>query len=316
MRAPRLDGMGFSGTPFNTLVLVFVASTLFAVGLGTTGAMLRLTLGNAWLLISALAVNLLLIPAVGWGLAELLAPSRPTFIALVLAGASPGGPFGAKLAQVQLELFEARRRRRSGASSSTTFSSSSRTSTRAAGSTQRHLRRSGSSSFTCRPSSAGQMVSSGLVIRNSAELADRLRAEAQAVVDAGPPAVDDEELALRRYGVTDGLDDVRGDPEGDETLLTAANLAREVAELHLTLASAWIGTRKWLLRQLRETNPAFADRFVSAIRAHAGGDVTPLMALAEDVLEASGGRLFDGYRASGKAVLEKFENDAGRRSSS
>jgi catechol 2,3-dioxygenase-like lactoylglutathione lyase family enzyme len=116
--------------------------------------------------------------------------------------------------------------------------------------------------------------------------------------------------------VTDGLDDVRGDPEGDETLLTAANLAREVAELHLTLASAWIGTRKWLLRQLRETNPAFADRFVSAIRAHAGGDVTPLMALAEDVLEASGGRLFDGYRASGKAVLEKFENDAGRRSSS
>jgi hypothetical protein len=40
------------------------------------------------------------------------------------------------------------------------------------------------------------------------------------------------------------------------------------------------------------------------------------MALAEDVLEASGGPLFDGYRASGKALLEKFENDAGRRSSS
>jgi predicted nucleotidyltransferase len=74
-----------------------------------------------------------------------------------------------------------------------------------------------------RERSMARMVSSGLVIRNSAELADRLRAEAQAVIDAGPPAVDDEELALRRYGVTDGLDDVRGDPAGDETLLTAAN---------------------------------------------------------------------------------------------
>ena len=35
------------------------------------------------------------------GLAEALAPDGPTYIALVLAAASPGGPFGAKLAQIQ-----------------------------------------------------------------------------------------------------------------------------------------------------------------------------------------------------------------------
>ncbi|MGH2679517.1 MAG: bile acid:sodium symporter [Actinomycetota bacterium] len=93
--------MEFSGRPFNTLVLLFVASTLFAVGLGTTGEMLRRTVGNRRLLLAALAVNLGAIPLLGWGLAELLAPSRATFIALVLAGASPGGPFGAKLAQIQ-----------------------------------------------------------------------------------------------------------------------------------------------------------------------------------------------------------------------
>lgn len=34
-------------------------------------------------------------------MAEILAPSGATFIALVLAEASPGGPFGAKLAQIQ-----------------------------------------------------------------------------------------------------------------------------------------------------------------------------------------------------------------------
>jgi BASS family bile acid:Na+ symporter len=91
----------FSGRPFNTLVLLFVASTLLAVGLGTTGALLRRTAGNRRLLLAALAVNLGVIPLLGWGLAELLAPSRATFIALVLAGASPGGPFGAKLVQIQ-----------------------------------------------------------------------------------------------------------------------------------------------------------------------------------------------------------------------
>jgi bile acid:Na+ symporter, BASS family len=93
--------VGFSGSPFNTLVLVFVATTLLAVGLGTTGTMLRRTIGNAPLLLGALAANLVLIPALGWGLAEILAPDGPTFIALILAGASPGGPFGAKLAQIQ-----------------------------------------------------------------------------------------------------------------------------------------------------------------------------------------------------------------------
>lgn len=93
--------MGFSGTPFNTLVFVFVATTLLAVGLGTTSKMLRSTISNGPLLLGALVANLVLIPALGWGLAEVLAPSGATFIALVLAGASPGGPFGAKLAQIQ-----------------------------------------------------------------------------------------------------------------------------------------------------------------------------------------------------------------------
>ena len=93
--------MEFSGTPFNTLVLLFVSSTLFAVGLGTSVGMLRSTIGRASLLLAALAANLVVIPTIGWGLAEVLAPNAPTFIALVLAGSSPGGPFGAKLAQIQ-----------------------------------------------------------------------------------------------------------------------------------------------------------------------------------------------------------------------
>jgi BASS family bile acid:Na+ symporter len=93
--------MEFSGQPFNTLVLLFVASTLFAVGLGTTGEMLRQTIADGRLLVGALVANLIVIPLVAWGLAEALTPDRPTFLALVLAGASPGGPFGAKLAQIQ-----------------------------------------------------------------------------------------------------------------------------------------------------------------------------------------------------------------------
>jgi BASS family bile acid:Na+ symporter len=81
----------FSGVPFNTTVLVFVASTMLAVGLGTTARMLRKTISKGLLFLGALAANMVLIPGLGWGLAEFLAPAGPTFIALVLAAASPRG---------------------------------------------------------------------------------------------------------------------------------------------------------------------------------------------------------------------------------
>ena len=161
-----------------------------------------------------------------------------------------------------------------------------------------------------RDRSTTRMVSTGIVIRDRASLAEALRTEALRMIQAGPPTAGEEELNQWRYGVTDGLDDVRGDPDGDETLLTAANLARGVAELHLMLRGAWLGSGKWLLRELRETDPLFADRFVAAVRAYAGGDVAPLVRLAEDVLEESGGPMFDGYYSSGKPLLAKFERDA------
>ncbi len=93
--------MSLSGTLFTTTVLVFAASTLLAVGLTTTSAMLKITVSNGRLFAGSLVANLVVITAVGWGLALISAPTGPTFIALVLAGASPGGPFGAKLALIQ-----------------------------------------------------------------------------------------------------------------------------------------------------------------------------------------------------------------------
>jgi hypothetical protein len=163
-----------------------------------------------------------------------------------------------------------------------------------------------------RERSTTRMVSTGTVIRDRAGLASALRDEALSMILAGPPPVSEAELNEWRYGVTDGLDDVRGDPDGDETLLTAADLAKGVAGLHLMLAGAWIAGGKWLLRELRETDPPFADRFVSAMRAQAGGDVAPLVQLAEDVLDASGGPLFDGYGSSGKPLLAAFDSDSDR----
>lgn len=162
-----------------------------------------------------------------------------------------------------------------------------------------------------RERSMPRMVATGWVIRDRADLAARLRDEAQAMIDTGPPPRDDEALASLRYRVTDLLDDLRGDPDGDESRFIVDDLVRSVSELFFAMAGAWQGGGKWLLRELREADPGFADDLVAARRAHERGDAGPLIALVERVLGASGGPLFEGYRASGMELLRRFEERAG-----
>jgi hypothetical protein len=158
-----------------------------------------------------------------------------------------------------------------------------------------------------RERSMPRMVSTGWVIRDRADLAAVLRDEAQATIAAGPPPHDDGAFAFLRYHVTDLLDDLRGDPDGEESRFVVDDLVRATAELFFAMAGAWRGKGKWLLRELREADPGFADDLVTAVGAHGGGDAGPLIAVVERVLAASGGPLFDGYRASGKELLRAFE---------
>ncbi|WP_031171416.1 bile acid:sodium symporter [Streptosporangium roseum] len=86
---------------FNTVTVVFIATTMFAAGLGTTLPALRAVLATPSLPLLALLANLVVIPLLGWGIATLFGLSAAAFIALVLAASSPGGPFGAKLSMLK-----------------------------------------------------------------------------------------------------------------------------------------------------------------------------------------------------------------------
>jgi BASS family bile acid:Na+ symporter len=88
-------------TLFSLVLVVFIVSMMLAAGLSATVAALGQVLRRFWLVLLVLIVNLVLIPLLGWGLAELFALTTPAYIALVLVACSPGGPFGAKAALIQ-----------------------------------------------------------------------------------------------------------------------------------------------------------------------------------------------------------------------
>jgi hypothetical protein len=104
----------------------------------------------------------------------------------------------------------------------------------------------------------------------------------------GPGPLTAAERDRQRYVLTDLLDDLRhvGDP-GERAVLVAT-LWTETARAALAFDGWWVSGGKWLLRELRERDPGFAERWLAARDEPA--------ALAAEVLERAGGPLFDGYR--------------------
>jgi hypothetical protein len=138
-----------------------------------------------------------------------------------------------------------------------------------------------------------RMCGEGVVLADANGNAADVRNRARSILATGPPPVTQAELDERRYGVTDLLDDLAGSTDLGETAVICWNLWVATAELALIRAGAWLGTSKWLLRELRATEPYLADRMVSAI-----GDSKQVTELADEVLDRAGGRFWAGFRVT------------------
>jgi hypothetical protein len=145
-----------------------------------------------------------------------------------------------------------------------------------------------------RPSLA-RMCADGVILADTDGSGPAVREQALAVLAAGPPPLEPGELDTRRYGLTDLLDDLAGSSDPGETVIICWNIVREAAELALLLDGCWLGSGKWLLRELRAAEPRLADELIDA-----RNDPARLASLAEGVLAKSGGRLWAGYRREGK----------------
>ena len=139
-----------------------------------------------------------------------------------------------------------------------------------------------------------RMCTDGEVLIDADGTAAAVRDLAESVLADGPPAVEQRELEARRYGLTDLLDDLAGSTDPGETMLIRWNVFVETAELALLLAGAWLGSGKWLLRELRSADPVLAGQLLAAHDRS-----TELAELAELVLARGGGRLWAGYRQQG-----------------
>src|SRR6188768_3308690 len=80
--------------------LIFVLSSMLAMGLGLTLSEIITPLRNIRLVVLALLANFVLMPLVAVGLAKLLQLDEPLGVGLLLLGTAAGAPFLPKLAQI------------------------------------------------------------------------------------------------------------------------------------------------------------------------------------------------------------------------
>ncbi|NYF18195.1 putative nucleotidyltransferase [Microbacterium sp. AK009] len=130
------------------------------------------------------------------------------------------------------------------------------------------------------------MLLEGIPVRGAIELA-ALKDRWRTIFDEGP-VVPPHELDLRRYAITDLIDDLRDATDPLERYVVASALFERTAELMLLTEGHWIGAGKYLPRRLRALSEERADLLA---RPLIHGDLMVFADRAEDELRRAGGRV-------------------------
>lgn len=125
---------------------------------------------------------------------------------------------------------------------------------------------------------------------------DTLKGEAEKRLQGGPPKWSSEMMDMKRYFITDALDDFIGSTDRGECIFIAGSIGESLHEFVLRTHDHWIGSSKWIVKALKEYDESFAEEYVLAFdQFFRNGEKQPIIRLVDSVLKPFGGRLFDGF---------------------
>lgn len=140
-----------------------------------------------------------------------------------------------------------------------------------------------------------RMVFEGHILKGE-NLMQPIKREAQKLLEKGPDPLSDKEIEMRRYFITDALDDFIGSSKRSEEIFIAGLLARLIHEFVLLTNGRYIGKSKWIPRALMQFDPEFAGEFTSTFdEYYRTGRKDKVIALTDSILKPHGGRFFAGF---------------------
>ncbi|MGR3764337.1 nucleotidyltransferase domain-containing protein [Rossellomorea sp. NS-SX7] len=140
-----------------------------------------------------------------------------------------------------------------------------------------------------------RMVAEGIIIKDHGS-GSEFKETAETFLKEGPPDWNSSTIRMKRYFLTDLLDDFVGSKKRGETIFIAGSLAEALHEFVLRTNRRWVGSSKWIVRALSEYDRVFTERFVNSFEYfYKTGDKQRVISLVDSVLKPHGGRLFDGF---------------------
>jgi hypothetical protein len=151
-----------------------------------------------------------------------------------------------------------------------------------------------------------QMVKEGIEIPGPNELSISLKQLAATVLDLGPPPLSTDVLLRRRYELSDLLDDLRDPRSHTEMAASGSLLYGSLADFYLRSRGCWSAKGKSIPRVLERSDSRVCARFCESFeRLFVQADPAAAIALTEELLQPTGGLLFDGYRLEAPADWTK-----------
>jgi hypothetical protein len=149
-----------------------------------------------------------------------------------------------------------------------------------------------------------RMISEGIILVDNG-IVQSIKKEAKQLLEKGPEKWTEETITLKRYFISDALDDLIGSSNKSEALFIASTLAYITHEFVLRTNGHWIGDSKWIVRSLNHYNESFSKEFVEAFDTfYKTRNKDKVIQLVDKVLEPYGGRLFEGFSLGKKRLNE------------
>ncbi|WP_419185662.1 nucleotidyltransferase domain-containing protein [Ferroacidibacillus organovorans] len=98
-----------------------------------------------------------------------------------------------------------------------------------------------------------RMVNEGVVLKDSG-IIDAIKSEAKKLFENGPDRWSLETIAMKRYMLSDALDDFIGSSKEDEDLFIANTLADAIHKFFLRTHGQWIGASNWEQKRNSKTH--------------------------------------------------------------
>ena len=141
------------------------------------------------------------------------------------------------------------------------------------------------------------MVAEGVEVPEANGLTGSLKQLANSVLNEGPPKWTETDLNNSRYAITNLIDDLRDPRSRHEMHATATLLYSALANHYFRSKNIWSANGKAIPGRLHAIDTSFAKKFLESFEnVFVNNCSKKVISVAAEILENSGGFLFDGYK--------------------